>query len=43
MSDKAGYFFAAYGIVWIAVLGYTIWIATRVRSLEERILRSGKT
>ena len=39
MSDKAGYFFAAYGIVWIAVLGYTVWIATRLRSLEDRMSR----
>lgn len=39
-TDKAPYFYAAYGIVWLALMLYVAWIGTRVRALEERIGRT---
>ena len=36
-TDKAPYFYAAYALVWGALMAYAIWIGLRVKSLEDRI------
>jgi CcmD family protein len=33
--DHYGYFFAAYGVVWLALLLYVYVLANRVRALEK--------
>ena len=35
--DKAPYFYAAYGLVWAALVLYVGWIGMRVRALEARL------
>jgi CcmD family protein len=34
--DYYGFFFAAYGVVWVAVLLYACWLASRVRALDAK-------
>ncbi len=36
---NAGYFYAAYGLVWLAVVLYAGWLASRISALEERLAR----
>jgi CcmD family protein len=36
-TDKAPYFYAAYALIWVALVLYVGWIGMRVRSLEERL------
>ena len=38
-TDKAPYFYAAYALVWGALLAYAIFIGMRVRTLEDRIAK----
>ena len=35
--DTHGYFFAAYGIVWLVLFAYVLWIAKRLRDLEQKL------
>lgn len=35
-TSKHGFFFAAYASVWLALLGYVLYLATRVKALERR-------
>lgn len=38
--STVNYFYAAYGLVWGAVLLYAGWIGTRVRALEQKLDKS---
>lgn len=35
-TSKHGFFFAAYGAVWLALLGYVLYLASKVRALDRR-------
>lgn len=39
---NAGYFYAAYALVLGGVLLYSVWLGSRLRSLEQRLLRVTK-
>lgn len=43
MDDNLGYLFAAFGITWLAIAGYLLYIGQQVRSLrdEVRMLEDG--
>ena len=34
--SKHGFFFAAYGAVWLALLGYVLYLAGKLKALERR-------
>ena len=36
-TDKAPYFYAAYALVWLALVAYVAWLGTRVKTLEDKL------
>lgn len=37
MDDNLGYLFAAFGITWLAIAGYLLYLGQQVRSLRDEL------
>lgn len=41
--DKTGYFYGAYALVILGLLVYVVWIAARLKSLEQKLGGTSRT
>jgi CcmD family protein len=37
MDDNLGYLFAAFGVTWLAIAGYLLYLGQQVRALREDV------
>jgi CcmD family protein len=37
MDDNLGYLFAAFGITWLAIAGYLLYLGQQVRALRDEV------
>ena len=42
MDDNLGYLFAAFGITWLAIAGYLLYLGQQVRALRDEVADQGQ-